>query len=120
MTTQWLSEKKVEQTIQQLGAPMTLAEHHWLSYFYRYAVFHPDYHAREDFGGAVILTQTGKQLRDACAAALELPIPDVSLALYGYFYHHDILVDFAATDVNAMSSLLRDDLLQDRIRLPFV
>ena len=52
--------------------------------------------------------------------SLHIPLADVTLALYGRFFHHEILVDHVATDVATVAKFLEDDLLHDRIRIPFI
>src|SRR5271157_1274846 len=120
MSNHWLSEKKVEQKLEKMAVPTALLEHFWLSHYYERAVFHADYLAPESIVDAIRLTQHGNELRESCANSLHIPLADVTLALYGRFFHHEILVDHVATDVATVAKFLEDDLLHDRIRIPFI
>ncbi len=120
MDSVWLSEKKVEQKLEQMGNPTVLAEHYWIGQFYEHAVFHAEYQAPERLCELIRLTAQAEKVRQSCASAIQAQLADVTLALYGYFAHHDILIDYVASDIDAVADLLRNDLFNDRIRLPFI
>jgi hypothetical protein len=98
----------------------TLAEHYWLSQFYESAVFLPSYATPTEVSEIVHLTEAGRKLRDSCVAALSLPPADVTLAIYGRFFHLDPLIDHEATDVAAILRGLCEDLAGGRLRLPYI
>jgi hypothetical protein len=120
MSTSWMSATKIEQRLKTMPSASTLAEHFWLSRFYERAVFHADYSTPNGVSELVRLTDVGNKLRESCLTALGLPSPDVTLAVYGRFFHRELLVDYEATDVASVHRLLQDDLLNNRIRFPYI
>jgi len=120
MNNNWLSEKKVEQKLEKSGATSLLPEHFWLGQYYQRAIFRADYITPSSVVDMIRLTSEGEKIRESCAASLQIPLADITLALYGYFFHHDILIDYEATDITAVMRLLEDDLFCDRIRFPYI
>ncbi len=86
MSNAWLSEKKIEQNLQKIDVPLALLEHFWLSRYYQLAVFNSQYLAPEAITDSIRLTQHGNDLCNACATSLSIPLADVTLAIYGYFF----------------------------------
>jgi hypothetical protein len=115
-----LSMDEVQKAIETDPDATALAESYWLSWFYESAVFNAGYTAPETVCDAVRLTNLGNQARDACMRDLQTALAETTLAVFGHFFHHELLVDHAATNVVSVQSVLEDDLLKDRIRFPYI
>jgi len=85
MNNAWLSEKKVDQKLSRADVPTALPELFWLSHYYERAVFCTDYIAPESVTDAIRLTSDGIAVRDSCVNSLQLPLADVTLAIFDWF-----------------------------------
>ncbi len=116
----WQPRNRIEQRLKQSIDTPALAEAFWISRFYQGAVFRADYTAPDSLPNIVQFTTQGEQLLAACVSAIGISKPDAALALFGRFFHNDILVDYKATDIEQVVQLLQEDLLSDRLRFPFI
>ena len=119
MSEKWLSEKQCEHRLAHAAESDNIRMHYWLSLYYKQSVFCTGYRAPAKIVDAVRGTELGNTIAVECARAIESPLADSTLALYGHFYHNDILIDDKKSDLAAIIDLLEDDLLNDRNRLPY-
>src|SRR5262245_23996339 len=112
----WRSRRELEASLVGLMHLEALHDLYCLSTFYRQAIFRHDYQSPAHFATAITFTDDAETIIRKCIASTGFPEPDVRLAAFGHFYHHDILIDWEHTSRPAILAALTDDLLNDRIR----
>jgi hypothetical protein len=89
-----------------------------LSQFVAGARYPLEYNAAGCWGeGVVVPTKDGARIVEALVNK-GLPIADAMLSLFGFFSHHEILVDFEKTDLLGVRTLIGSELRSGVIRLP--
>lgn len=81
----------------------------------------PGYRPPDAFADAISLTSTGKEWAARIQAAVShISSPEISLALFMKFFHHDLFIDVTATNPEGVRRLLDGEIVQGRIRYPWV
>jgi hypothetical protein len=90
-----------------------------LSLLWHNSVYAKDYRASVEWNNIVELTPSGKNAREMVAERIsDIPQPDIQLAFFARFFHHDLFVDHNKTDVSAIWNLLNSELSAERLKLP--
>lgn len=79
------------------------------------AVFAESFTADSEWSRIIVPTESGKRLLRAVG-----PSPDSHLALLGYFFHLNMLVDYTASDLDAIRGRVSESLLNRQILLPHI
>jgi hypothetical protein len=117
--TQWKSVEETEACLEALPCLDSLSRLYCLRRFFLSAVYGSNYQADPEFAKIIKLTDAGRDAIDKCFNPAGYPPADVCLAVLGHFFHHEILVDWQATDQGAIQNLLSDALLSGQIRFPY-
>jgi hypothetical protein len=116
----WKSSPELSEQLARTGRPEAVRPLYCLHHFWRGAVYRPGYQASEDWKSILSLSEYGHAVLDSLRVDLgPIPEPDILLALFARFYHHDLLFDCEKTDALAVRQILQRELIQERIRLPF-
>ena len=84
------------------------------------AVYPEGYSADAAWADIIISTEAGRDLLELDDSLFtDIPAGDVYLALFGHFFHHDLLVDVERTDLEAVRSILDSELRSHKIRWPY-
>jgi hypothetical protein len=90
-----------------------------LSVFWQNSVYPKDYAADQSWPSLVSLTDYGarsvKESSEACAGYREA---DVMLAMFGKFFHSELFFDWRRSNISGIATLLHNELLSCRVRLP--
>ena len=120
MESSRLSKNKIRALLQENEHAQVIAEHYWLAHLWERLVFSADYVAPEVISDLIVPTEFGKTLLKKCTEHKGVPIPDATLALYGLFFWHEVLIDCSKSDLNGTLRLLNEELFGDRVRTPYI
>lgn len=110
-----LKEKYREPEFQKAFAKLFTL--HW---FLEKCLFSSGCKPSDAFGDAVSLTSTGKELVPRIQAAVRhISLPEINLALFVKFFHHDLFLDVTATNPEAIRKVLDAEIVGGRIRYPW-
>jgi len=115
----WKSSLELDAESRSLPDLQQLATLYALSVFWKQSVFCDGYKASSDWTSILKLSQAGQKVLDGLSPMLDdLPGPDVRLALFSGFYHHDLFFDYQNTDSSRIRELLEKEIFEERVRLP--
>jgi hypothetical protein len=116
----WKSSREIEDELRSQPEVPRLETLYSLSILWRNAVYPEDYRAKDDWPTFLILTDQGEQSLQRLRPFLEkFPEPDIWLAFFGKFFHHEIFFDWTKTDLPRIRETLQHELFHERIRLPY-
>jgi len=115
----WKSHHNIEAFIRDAGYPPTLARLYALRTFWRNAVFPEGYQVSEAWPHILSLSDAGRvALGLITPVTSAFPKHDVLLALFGKLFHHEIFFDWERSDLEAIRTLLEQELHSTKIRIP--
>jgi hypothetical protein len=117
--SKWKSAAELGDEVWKLPDHPKLEHLSCIKSFYENALFSEQYTASSTLPAVVRLTPHAVELIERSSILQALPKADVVLALFIYFSHHDILVDWQNTDTDAIREILNQDIFHERIYLPF-
>ena len=114
----WKSKQETDALVQKFSALEKLDRLYALSSFWKNAVFSDGYIADPQWLDILVWLPEGSGL----LAKLDdlkknLAEADFILALFGKFFHHDLIFDWRASDLDAIARLLETELRTQKIRL---
>ncbi len=91
-----------------------------LSQFAEKVRYSPTYEPDTRWSTCLTLTSEGDAAKAEAMAKNSLPAPAVNMAMFGHFYHRGLLIDPDASDLDVITELLQNDLLERRCSfIPF-
>jgi hypothetical protein len=117
----WKSAPELEAELKQARGLAHLDNLYALSVFWQNAVYAEDYQASEEWPAVLRMTSYGEATLGSLGAFLDgISRPDTLLAYFVRFFHHDLFFDASTTDSTKVRAILQRELLQGRIRLPYL
>jgi hypothetical protein len=115
----WRSALELGSVVNSFADFTELGELFSLRTFWRYAFYPKGYRASDEWDSVLTLTDYGDRALHEFKSELEgITSADVNLALFKYFYHHDLLINFRKTKPELIRQILERELIQETIRLP--
>lgn len=115
----WKSAPETEAEVEKLEELERLERLFALSCYWKNAVFPEEYRADDAWLDLVVMAETADHLPEIDELRNRFPEPDRVLALFGTFYHHNVLIDWKRSNIAGIRALLERELLQEKIRLPY-
>jgi len=116
----WKSAAEIEETLGGLPGRQILADLWALHYFAKRAVYSPEYVTNDLWSDIVVLSPCGEELIENSRAALgQCTRADLCLAIFGLFYHHDLLIDHKRTDASLVLDRLNSEFQEQLITWPY-
>ena len=116
----WKSAPEISEQIKRIENVDRLTSTHALREFWQNAIYAEAYRADEAWSKLLILSTYGKQILGEHEGLLSrIPEPDLLLALFCMFNHHDLIVDWTQTNIEGIVTLLKRELLAEKLRLPY-
>jgi hypothetical protein len=91
-----------------------------LGHFWRNCIFNQNYSASRETTDNIVFTEFGNKLVQECVLTKKTSEADVKLALFMEFYWHNIFIDFKNTNLNGILQALSNELLSNKLRLPYI
>jgi hypothetical protein len=113
----WKSVPELIALLESLENLELLGKQYAISTFYLKCIYSPGYQAPESLCDLLALTPSGVSAAAAVSAG-DFSNADLLLALFGKFFHHDILIDWSNSDYAGILSLLQNDLAAGRLTFP--
>lgn len=115
----WKSRSEIEHEISNLSEINNLKRIWALSIFWKNAVYPENYEADPAWESLITLTQEGKErIKKIEKDQSYFSKANFHLALFGYFFHHELFIDFQATDAKSIENLLQKEIFESRIHFP--
>ena len=116
----WKTIKETFELISKFPQLDRLQSFFALSRFFSRAIYPEGYQANERWPSILIPTEAGKKyLEDLTDIMSSFRKVDFMLALFGIFFHHEIMFDWELSDIDGIRSILEKELLSGRIKLPY-
>lgn len=116
----WRSLREIEEMIESYDQPERLEHLYSLSYFWRSAVYSPEYQVIDNWSSILLPTQECLQYIDALGELRsEISDSEFFLALFCKFYHHDIFFDWQESDLIEIEDRLNKALRDRKLLLPY-
>src|SRR5260370_15439664 len=115
----WKSSAELYADVGSLPDTDQLSTLYALSVFWRKCIFSDGYKASADWASILTFSPAGeKAFTDLSQLLTDLPYPDVMLALFSKFFHHDLFFDHQRTESSKIREIFERELLQERVLLP--
>lgn len=116
----WRSSRALKEELLASAPTPALHDLYALRTFFGGCIYSEGYTANEEWASILQFTEAGKKAISVLEPELKkIPKADFHLAFFIKFFHHDLFIDVNGTDVEKIKSILNQELLQERIRLPF-
>lgn len=117
----WMNELQLGKKYADPKFQKAFAELFTLHYFLAEGLVSQEYKPPDVFGDAIALTPTGKSSVPGIQAAVkDISLPEINLALFLVFFHHELFVDVKATNHETIRKALDAGILGARIKYPWV
>lgn len=116
----WKSIQDTDYLINRLSDLDRLDHMYALSLICLNAVYPEGYNADKRWSALLILNPDGKSLINGLQDIIKkYGEADFYLALFGKFFHHDLIFDWQSTDLKAIEHLIEHELMTEKIKLPY-
>lgn len=117
----WKSAPETESALGRMPGKNIITDLWALHYFAEYAVFSPNYKTDDTWADILVLSACGRQFLEQCGENLaSFTTADLYLAVFGFFYYHDVLIDHDHTDVGRVLEKLNGELGHGLIKWPYL
>ncbi len=107
--SKWLSAAETDNIVAGLGNPQALLRLYGLSLFSVHAIFARDFEPDARWKECIVPTDHAKEYLDLLhRAGIVYPENFETFALFQLFYHHDLFIDYMATDVYHLISVFSE------------
>lgn len=117
----WKNQLQLEEEYTDPEFRKVFAELFTLNLFLKQCLVSTGYKPPDEFGDAISLTSTGKEWAHRIQVAVsDISLPEINLALFIKFFHHELFIDVTATDFKTIRKVLNAEIIGKRIRYPWV
>lgn len=117
----WMNQLQLQEKYADSEFRKAFAELFALRWFLNDCLVASGYKPPDAFGDAISLTATGKEWVPRMQAAIrDISPPEINLALFIKFFHHELLIDVNTTNPETIRRVLDTEIVGGRIRYPWV
>ncbi|MGZ8158831.1 MAG: hypothetical protein ACXWT1_17385 [Methylobacter sp.] len=116
----WKSSVDLEEIMERVEGINLLEKLYSLSVFWKNAIYPEDYSADDSWPTLLKFSNEGESLFGCLEGVYEKSEePNFFLALFGKFFHHDLIFDHNASNIEGIEALLEKEILTEKIRFPY-
>lgn len=117
----WRSSPELDGMLNALPQRQAVADLWALHYFLEFGVFDSHYNTDDVWADIIAVSPKGEELIESAHESLaSFGRPDICLATFGLFYHHDLLIDYDGTDINRVRERIDLESRSDSIKWPYL
>ena len=116
----WKSSVDVKVIMDGLDEHELLDRLYSLSVFWKNAIYPDGYKADESWVSLLTFSKESRSLISDLSLIYEThERPEINLALFGMFFHHNLIFDYKKSNIKGICELLENEILSEKIRFPY-
>lgn len=115
----WKSSRAISELLKEIQGAAELEKLYSLSVMWRNIVYPFDYSADPEWTSLLTFSREGEDLLKHLRGDIHSSEPDLYLALFMKFNHHDLIFSHELSNLDGILSLLEKEILNNKIKFPY-
>lgn len=115
----WKSSRAISDLLEEIPNTADLEKFYSLSIMWRNAAYPCDYSADPEWTSLLTFSREGEELLTHLRGDIQPNEPDLYLALFMMFNHHDLIFSHELSNLDGILSLLEKETLSNKIKFPY-